>query len=119
MESGMKIAVLALATGLALPAAALADEPATAHNNVCLPVSNIMDTTVVDDQTILYRMNNGKVWRNTLPRRCPDLKFENGFTEVVHADEVCSHLQTIYVLHTRTPCMLGDFTLEPPAAKKQ
>jgi len=117
----MKIAVLILAAGLALPGIASADEQAAPapSNNVCLQVSSINYTQVVDDRTILYHMYGGKVWRNTLPRRCLDLKFENGFTEVVHANEVCSHLQTIYVLRTHTPCMLGEFTLEPPAVKTE
>jgi hypothetical protein len=117
MEVEMKIAVLATALCLSglLLAGAQAD-PAKG-NDVCLDAGHIDHTVVVDDQTVLFYMRGGRIWKNTLQRQCPSLKFEQGFSEDIRGDEVCSNRQMIYVLQTGTSCSLGAFTPYTPPPK--
>ena len=110
----MRIALklLACAVGLAglMGSTAYAEPPH--HNRICISVSNIDSMSYPDDQTILFRMSGGpvKIWRNTLPRKCPGLKFEGGIAWNIWGDEVCSNMQIFYVLNRGTPCSLGSFT---------
>jgi hypothetical protein len=85
--------------------------PSTARaQRVCLDASHIMNTVVVSDQAILFYMDNGQVWTNTLRHACPGLKFENAFSEEIRGGEICSNAQMIHVLRQGTPCFLGEFT---------
>lgn len=95
---------------LALGAASIA--PAAA-GPVCLDVYYIANTHVVDANTILFKMRNGTVWRNTLRSRCPGLLFD-GFTYTLHDEELCGDLQSIRVLRSNEVCLLGKFTKEVP-----
>ena len=112
----MSIALLA-AAALVAPGA-----PTTPHRSlVCLPASSITGTSVVSDEAILFHMDDGTVWRNSLQRACPGLAFENGFSEEIRGGEVCSNQQLIHVLQRGTPCFLGAFTPEarPPRAGRR
>jgi hypothetical protein len=66
-------------------------------------------THVVDPQTILFYMRDGKIWKNTLKARCPSLMF-HGFNFATHQDEICSNAQSIRVIETDEVCQLGAFT---------
>jgi len=101
------IAAALLASGFIVPAYA---QP-TPHN-MCIDATSIEGTTVVDDSHVLYRMKNGKVWENTLRAACPNLKFYQGFAEVIEAGQICANAQKITVLQSGNPCFLGDFTLK-------
>ena len=96
-------ALIALAT--AAPAAAATE------GSICLRIREIDQTKVVDAKTILFKMKDGKVWRNTLLSPCPGLLF-NGFAYAVHFDEICGNQQAIHVLRTHEVCLLGPFTPE-------
>jgi Family of unknown function (DUF6491) len=115
--------VLALAFGLAalLAAAGCAEQPGPAattvatpatetHNSVCLQSVLIDHTSIPDDNTILFTMRDGKIWKNSLPYSCPGLKIQGGFAYETHIDEICSNLQTIRVLRQGSFCLLGAFT---------
>jgi hypothetical protein len=94
------------------PGGKLAERPP----NVCLPASWIQNTQIVDDNTILFHMADGKVWKNTLEDRCFGLKIEGGFAYEVRGGEICGNQQVIHVLRSHAICMLGPFTpyVEPP-----
>jgi hypothetical protein len=119
----MKIAHLALAAGLGVAALALAAQAeqtgeaksAARPARVCLYPSDIRSTTAISDREILFRMNNGRVWKNTLRRACYGLRMRNGFAWEISTGQVCSNQQIIYVLEQGTPCFLGDFTPYNPA----
>ena len=76
---------------------------------VCLKTYLIDRTKVVDDKTIDFRMRDGTVYRNQLLTSCPGLRFD-GFSYVVHANEICENLQSIRVLRSHSVCLLGTFT---------
>jgi hypothetical protein len=98
------VLLLAVGTASIAPAAAAP---------VCLNSYYIDRTTVVDGKTILFRMKNGAVWRNTLRTTCSGLRF-NGFVYTLQTAEICGDLQSIQVLHTGEVCLLGKFSRELP-----
>ncbi len=55
----------------------------------CISTSRIRNTHVVDDKTILFYMNGGDIYRNTLSFACPGLKRENRFSYKVSAGRLC------------------------------
>lgn len=89
----------------------------------CIDLIRIDRSEVVDDQTILFHMKGGKVWKNTLPYKCPRLGFEKAFSHKTSINRLCS-IDVITVLDTsaRMPgasCGLGKFeAYTPPKGKK-
>ncbi|HWA31162.1 MAG TPA: DUF6491 family protein [Rhizomicrobium sp.] len=112
----MRIVFLAMTAALLGASASFA--AATTGNATskpfCLDATSVAGTGVIDDRTILYRMRDGKVWKNTLRQSCPNLAFRQGFSEIVRGGQICANQQIISVLGTNNPCQLGDFTLENP-----
>jgi len=78
----------------------------------CLQASNIRSTRVHDDYTIDFAMTGGRIYRNTLPQRCPGLGFEERFAYELRTGRLC-RVDTIKVLRPdglRGPaCGLGAF----------
>lgn len=61
----------------------MADEPA---KKICLRPSDINNTVIVDDNTILFYMKGGKIWKNELEDRCYGLNIERAYAYEVHGD---------------------------------
>jgi hypothetical protein len=80
----------------------------------CLNVRQIRDTTVRDVSTIDFQMKDRKVYRNTLPSPCNQLKF-SAFGSHARNGQICAR-QAIRL--DRGTCMLGDFVQLPPEAPK-
>lgn len=81
----------------------------------CVNRSQIRSTNVVDDRTIDFKMVGGKVYRNTLPNRCPGLGFEEAFSYRTSINQLCN-VDIIRVLRNfggrideGTACGLGKF----------
>ncbi len=78
----------------------------------CVRTNQIDDTTVHDDYTIDFEMNNGTLYRNTLQQRCYSLGFDKRFTYEVRAGTLCSG-ETITVMNADgrpgASCALGPF----------
>ncbi|HUL82015.1 MAG TPA: hypothetical protein VL131_07730 [Gammaproteobacteria bacterium] len=97
-------------------AAARADDPDRTPVD-CVIVTNIRQTAVIDDQTILFYMRGGKktVYRNYLPNQCPRLAIEGRFAYEVKINRLCN-IDLITVIEnfgTRLgpgfTCRLGEF----------
>lgn len=113
------LSALILATGslvLAAPASArdTIPEATPAGKPVsCVQLRAIRETRVRSDQVIDFVMQNGKVYRNTLPTSCPQLGFEQRFSYATSLSQLCS-VDIITVLYA-TPlsrgasCGLGQF----------
>jgi hypothetical protein len=58
----------------------------------CITPSNIKDTKIVDDSTILFYMRGGSkvTYRTALPQACPNLARENRFSYKVPINRLCS-----------------------------
>ena len=87
----------------------------------CIDLIRIDRSEVLDDQTILFHMKGGKIWKNTLPYKCPRLGFEKAFSHKTSINRLCS-IDTITVLDTtaRIPgasCGLGKFEAYTPPPK--
>jgi hypothetical protein len=107
----MKALLIVAAVAAGLAGAARADTGVPK----CLRTIDIRNTTTPDDRTILFHMNNGKVYRNDLRNACSGLSF-NGFSyDVTPPDQICGNQQIIRVLRTHSVCALGAFTEVPPA----
>ena len=96
---------------LVAPMGAPVEAATPAARPICINGSDIDSTSVPDDNTIIYHLRNGQVWKNTLKATCPQLKFEHAFTEVIRASQICANAQMIRVHETGSICALGDFTL--------
>ena len=92
-----------------LMASTIAPAMASHGGSVCLHTYQIDRTKVVDAKTILFKMKDGKVWRNTLLQRCPGLLFD-GFAYMTPDNEICGNQQSIRMLRTHEVCLLGPFT---------
>ena len=87
----------------------------------CLILQLVDKTDVVDDQNILFTLRNDKVFRNTLPRKCPNLEREGRFMYETTTGRLCS-IDTITVLEQigvnlsrGFTCRLGEFVPLSPA----
>jgi hypothetical protein len=87
----------------------------------CLTVSRIRGTDALDDQTIIFRLRNRQVYRNTLPNKCPGLLREDRIMFETRTSQLCS-VDTITVLEEfgvgfrpGFTCRLGQFVPMSPA----
>jgi hypothetical protein len=103
-------AILAAAT-VALSAAVPVQAQNAPSNNVCFSVTEIVSTKATDRRTIIFKLKDGTVWRNTLITDCPDLVAfsAGGFASVTHAEYICSNQHRI-VTQSGNVCRLGNFT---------
>jgi hypothetical protein len=93
------IAILALTTAAASPAAAA----------MCVQSRDILSTNSKDGKLMTFRMRDGSVLVNHLQGVCSDLKFE-GFVWVLRGtDDICENQQSLRVLRSGQTCLLGKF----------
>ena len=78
----------------------------------CVTTYNLRSTAVLDDQTILFQMRDGSVWKNTLDYNCPRLGFHESFSYESRGTQLCD-LDTIKVFEpygtAGATCGLGKF----------
>lgn len=89
----------------------------SAKANVCLDITRIDHTTVPDSRTILFYMQDRKIWKNTLRNDCVGLTYYGFAYEPTPPNQICGNLQTIRVVHDGTVCMLGAFEPYTPPPK--
>jgi hypothetical protein len=125
----MRAAVLAvfwaaIAAGPVLAATAAAPPPkALGPEQNCVLIPSIQQTRVVDDRTIDFVMNDGRVLRNNLPNNCPGLKINRSFGYKTSQSQLCNVDIITVVVQGAGPvrgasCGLGKFTpIEAPPKK--
>jgi hypothetical protein len=79
--------------------------------SVCLQLSEIDHTEVLDDQTLLFHMKDQAVWENLLPEKCDGLKAKNGFEYAGPEPKICGDIDLIHPLNSDASCALGPFQL--------
>lgn len=91
------------------------DEPFDRTPENCVIVQRIDQTDAIDDQTIIFRMRGDRVYRNTLPNKCPGLQRENRIAWQTSTSRLCN-IDTITVLEDfgvgfrpGFTCRLGQF----------
>jgi hypothetical protein len=87
-----------LVSTLAATTAAAADapQPKALH---CVDLSRIKQTEILDDQHMLFRMNDGKQYLNTLPHRCPGMRKDQPYLVRTIGDRLCD-LDLVTMLDT-------------------
>lgn len=105
----MKLSTLTLSAACVFAVTAAGAKDA----DICIVARDIDHTSMPSDREILFHMRDGKVWRNTLKRECPGLRFEHAFREQLNGDTICSNRQMIQVVNREVPCFLGAFTPVP------
>jgi hypothetical protein len=101
-----------LAAALAV-SAGCTSTASTSQADSCINPTHIAKQEIVSNEEIRFTLNDGEVWVNTLPRSCPGLRSQGGFTWEVTGTQVCSNQQRITVLNEGTPCQLGTFMRQP------
>ena len=66
-----------------------ADDDAKEGGERCVDTRRVVRSEVVDDQTILFYMRNGVIYRNTLPKRCRPLAHEERFSYSTRSSRLC------------------------------
>jgi hypothetical protein len=91
------------------------DKPFDRTPEDCVIVQRIDQTDALDDQTIIFRMRGDRVYRNTLPNKCPGLQRENRIAWATSTSRLCD-IDTITVLEDfgvgfrpGFTCRLGQF----------
>ena len=80
--------------------------------SLCLELSTLDETRVLDDQTILFKTEMGMVYISRLPAFCPGLKAADAFSYSTSINKLCKQ-DLIYVLEEGSShgsvCGLGEF----------
>lgn len=108
------LALGALALTTALTTSAAAQEPDPTMKS-CVSLFRVDHTDVIDNQTILFYMKGGEIYRNSLPYDCPGLDYEDTFMYRVSLNQLCN-VDVITVLQNAgfgllpgASCGLGKF----------
>lgn len=106
------------AADAARAAAAIAAAPAatvTGPGQNCIDRSQVRQTVVRSDRVIDFEMNGSKVYRSTLPDRCPGLGWDRAITYETSINQLCTQ-QIVYTLQNiggaarrGAGCSLGEF----------
>lgn len=85
----------------------------TGEMQSCIKGDRIRQTKIIDNSTILFRMQTGEYYVNKLPRRCSSLKIAGGFSFDTRGDNRLCNSNTIDVIDssgaTGAFCGLGKF----------
>jgi hypothetical protein len=100
-------------TQAALDAAPAATVKGPGQN--CINRDQVRNTVVRSDRVIDFEMNGSKVFRSTLPSRCPGLEWDRAITYETSINQLCTQ-QIVYALQTTggtlrrgAGCSLGEF----------
>ena len=81
----------------------------------CINRDQVRNTVVRSDRVIDFEMQGGKVYRSTLPARCPGLEWDRAITYETSINQLCTQ-QIVYALQTiggtlqrGAGCSLGEF----------
>jgi hypothetical protein len=66
------------------------DKPFDRTPQDCVSVARVDQTDAIDDQNIIFRMRGNRVYRNTLPNKCPGLQRENRIAWATSTSRLCS-----------------------------
>jgi hypothetical protein len=109
------LAAACLVLSLSPFASALGDEAPEEGGERCVNMRTVSRTEIIDDQTILFHMRGGVIYRNYLPHRCPGLAREERFSYSTTISRLCDN-DIITVLYNHgvglssgPSCGLGKF----------
>jgi hypothetical protein len=91
----------------------LAKYQPTGKKESCIETYRIQESRVIDNQTVLFRVDGNKYYLNHLPNRCSGLKIQDGFSYKLRGVNKLCNVDTITPVKTGGaiygPCPLGEF----------
>jgi len=125
---------LGLVVGASLLAASCAETPkpaavavapppvATPGAQNCVRLTSIRESRIVSDKIIDFVMNDGSIYRNTLPNSCPGLAMNRAFGYATSLNDLCSVNTITVIIQGGGPvkgstCGLGQFVPYTPPPK--
>ena len=109
------LATACLVLSLSPFSSARAEEVPEEGGERCVNMRTVSRTEIIDDQTILFYMRGGEIYRNYLPHRCSGLAREERFSYSTTVSRLCD-MDTITVLYSHgvglssgPSCGLGKF----------
>ena len=84
-------------------------------SNLCMRSDHIARKTIIDNRTIIFALDDGTRWKNTLQHDCTGLRLADGFAMVARDSYICANQQPIKIIGPGNVCYLGDFTQVTPA----
>ncbi len=106
-------------------AKALENYQKTGKTRLCVSLTRIDTSRVIDDYTILFLMKGDKAYVNRLPNRCSRLGYEKSFSYSLSTNQLCNvDLITVFDSSSNIPgptCGLGKFEeyVKKPKADEQ
>jgi hypothetical protein len=79
-------------------------------SHICIDSTDITNRIIPDDNTIIFRMNDGTYWQNTLQKPCTGLNIRQSFVLVTRDKYICSNQQRITVTGQGNVCWFGEFS---------
>ena len=114
--------VLAACTETKPKPAVAAAPPPTAGAQMCVRLTQIRESRIVSDSVIDFVMNDGSIYRNTLPIPCPGLAINRAFGYETSINDLCSVNTITVIVQGGGPvkgsiCGLGQFVPYTPPPK--
>lgn len=101
-----------------MAAAQTPDEPPTPSlRSSCINLTQIQRSEVLDDETILFHLRNGRIKKATLAFGCPSLKFYDSFSYRVYSNRLCARVDVI-VSRGGAHCPIAEISDYAPPDKK-
>jgi hypothetical protein len=79
-------------------------------SHICIDSTDILNRIIPNDSTIVFRMNDGSYWTNTLQKPCTGLRIRQSFILVTRDKYICSNQQRITVTGQGNTCWFGEFS---------
>ena len=79
-------------------------------SHICIDSKDITNQIIPDDNTIVFRMNDGSYWKNTLQKSCTGLHIRQSLILVTRDRYICSNQQRFTVAGQGNVCWFGDFS---------
>lgn len=83
----------------------------------CISLSEIQRSEVIDDETILFHLRNGRIKKATLAFGCPSLKFYDSFSYRVYSNRLCARVDVI-LSRGGAHCPIAEISDYAPAEKQ-
>ena len=84
-------------------------QPKEDKGQTCINLKPIDQTYVINDFVIVYHTRGGKLYRNTLPRKCNTLGQQGAFSTLLTTPYRLCRGDILTVSLTQNNCALGDF----------
>lgn len=93
------------------------DARAPSLRDSCITLTQIQRSEVVNDETILFHLRNGRIKKATLAFGCPSLKFYDSFSYRVYSNRLCARVDVI-VSRGGAHCPIAEISDYAPAEKQ-